>query len=77
MALACLELKNERKGSSSLYVWFIFEQKGKTVNARLQCLKVGCISFYFQKLYFQYVRKVPNKLFRQQYLKTLSVEFSN
>ena len=39
MALACLELKNERKGSSSLYVWFIFEQKGKTVNARLQCLK--------------------------------------
>ena len=39
MALACLELKNERKGSSSLYVWFSFEQKGKTVNARLQCLK--------------------------------------
>jgi hypothetical protein len=39
MALACLGLKNERKGSSSLYVWFSFEQKGKTVNARLQCLK--------------------------------------
>ncbi len=40
-ALVCLEVKFEkkRKGSSSLYFWFCLRFKGKTVIARLQCLK--------------------------------------
>ncbi len=42
MALVCLEFKfekKEKKGSSSLYVWFCLRLNGKTVIARLQCLK--------------------------------------